>query len=269
MKILAVITAAETAHACLDAALTAAAADRSARIEALHILVDPERLVSSSEEVQLQRLREHDEGSVRQRAAAAQAAFVSWNAGLDVHAPRVDWKEVVGAEEESLAEAARDADIIVLAKHVDLDSADARHAALLKCGKPVLMVPGDWRPQGNRFDHVAIGLSDTPIATHAIDKALPWIQAASEVTALRIGCEEDAAVAQVDRLREMGPKITLRLFPPAGNDLGAQIVMVAASIGADLLVVGAYRHGPLVEWLLGGTTRHMLAASAVPLFLVH
>jgi len=43
----------------------------------------------------------------------------------------------------------------------------------------------------------------------------------------------------------------------------------AKAIGAHMLVAGAYRHGQLLEWLMGGTTRHMLAAAELPLFLAH
>ena len=40
-------------------------------------------------------------------------------------------------------------------------------------------------------------------------------------------------------------------------------------MGADLLVAGAYRHSQIVEWLLGGTTRHLLAAADLPILLAH
>ena len=43
----------------------------------------------------------------------------------------------------------------------------------------------------------------------------------------------------------------------------------AHELGADLLVMGAYQHSPLREWLLGGVTRHMLANADLPLLLRH
>ena len=99
MKILAIVTEAATARSCLDAAVVAAKVDKFARIEALHVVVDPDQLVSSTEEVQIQRLRETAEGTASDKAMAAQAAFVAWNAGTADDTPRVEWKAPAGAEE--------------------------------------------------------------------------------------------------------------------------------------------------------------------------
>lgn len=269
MKILAVITAAETAHACLDAALVAASVDPMASIEALHVVVDPEQLVTSTEEIQIQRLREVREGSARERERACQAAFITWNAGLDPKAPRVNWKSVAGAEEEMVEQEAHDADLIVLARGHDMDSNDAQHAALVRRGRAVLIVPGAWRARTKRFDHIVIALSDTPSAEDAIREALPWLKPAQQVIAIRIGEERDLAAKFVDQLRDVGVKAELRMVAADSENLGTQIVHEANSLGAQLLVAGAYRHSPLLEWLLGGTTRHMLSAADLPLLLAH
>ncbi|MDE1917226.1 MAG: universal stress protein [Sphingomonadales bacterium] len=53
------------------------------------------------------------------------------------------------------------------------------------------------------------------------------------------------------------------------GDLGEQIASEAQALGADLIVAGAYRHGEIIEWLAGGTTRHLLAAAKLPLLLAH
>jgi nucleotide-binding universal stress UspA family protein len=269
MKILAVITAADTAHACLNAALVASAVDRSASIKALHVVVDPDHLVASTEEIQLQRLRQIDEGNSRERERAAQAAFTTWNAGGKPGGPGVTWKAIMGAEEESLLKEAREADLIVLASAQDIESNDARHAALLSSGRLTLIVPGRWRPKATQFDHIAVGLSEIPIADDAVRAALPWLKKASKVTALHIGNKRDPALAGIDRLLEAGIQVKLHVAASDGENLGARIVREASSIGADLLVAGAYRHNRIIEWLLGGTTRHMLAAAELPLMLAH
>lgn len=269
MKLLALVVEAGTVRACLDAAITAARVDPFATIEALHVVVDPERLVTSSEEVQIQRLRERTEGSARQRADAAQAAFVAWTAGTGDATPKVNWKSVTGAEEDMVIQEAEDADLIILARGHDLDSSDAQHAALLATGKPVLLVPGNWSARGLSFSHMAVALSDTPVTDDAIRGAMPWLRAAERVTALRIGDEKDRALTLADRLREEGVPNELRVVAPKGSDRGVQIVEEARAIGADVLIAGAYRHSRLVEWLMGGTTRHMLAAADLPLLLAH
>jgi nucleotide-binding universal stress UspA family protein len=42
-----------------------------------------------------------------------------------------------------------------------------------------------------------------------------------------------------------------------------------AENGIDLLVMGAYGHSRLREWVLGGVTRDLLAHMTVPVFLSH
>ena len=269
MRILAVITDARSVRPCLDAAVMAARIDPYSHIEGLHVVVDPDRLVAVSEEVQIQRLREATEGTARDRAKAVEAEFLRWNVGADEGTPRITWEAPVGAEEESVVRAAHDADLIVLVRGHDMDSGDACHAAIREAAKPLLLVPPTWQPRSTGFAHVAVALGDTPVAADAIDAALPWLRAAARVTALRIGRQDDPALALADRVRAVGIAVAMRVVPPDGEDRGSQIVHEARDIGADLLVAGAYRHGPLLEWLLGGTTRHMLGNAELPLFLVH
>ncbi|MFT3977520.1 MAG: universal stress protein [Sphingomonas bacterium] len=269
MKILVLVTTAETAHACLDAAVTASAALPGVTIEALHTIVDPERIVTSTEEIQLQRLREHDEGTAAQKAEAARSAFLSWNLTADDKTPVVWWKTQVADEARSVREEAEDVALIVLPQGHDLDTADAFHAALFDARKPLLVVPGDWRAgQQSGFAHVAIGVANDSAERAALAAAQPWLHAAARVTAIRIGeaLPEETAGAALGQDVEADWLVVPRR---SGIDLGAQIALEAETVGADLLVAGAYRHGPLIEWLMGGTTRHLLAATTLPLLLAH
>ena len=43
----------------------------------------------------------------------------------------------------------------------------------------------------------------------------------------------------------------------------------AADLGADLLVMGAYGHARLTEWMLGGATRGLLKAMTLPVLMSH
>jgi len=270
MRLLAILVGAKSAPACLDAAAVAARTLGDGAIEALNVLVDPEQIVAPSEEVEFQRLRERREGKAQERAAATHAAFASWQAQAD--APAVQWKSVVGTEEEAVRQEARQADVVVLvlARESNLDSGDALHASVYRSGKPVLLVPIDWRCDGRtRFEHVVVALSDSEAARHAIRGASPMMRGAARVTALRIGTPKDRAVELIALLREAGIDPELRIVAPSGKDLGAQIVTEAKALRADLLVAGAYRHSEMVEWLVGGTTRHMLAAADLPLLLAH
>lgn len=272
MKVLAILVGANSTAACLNAATIAARSLDGPKVEALHVIVDPEKIAVASEEIEFQRLREAQEGTAAARADAIRAAFVAWSNSTNDGTPAVEWKAITGTEEDTVFREAEAADILilVLAREANMDGGDALHAAVFKSQKPVLVVPPNWR--GNlkrRFEHVAVGLSDSEATRHAIEGAGPWLRAAKRVTAIRIGVEDDAALGLTRLLSETGLEPVLHLVAPEGADLGAQIVAEAKAIGADLLVTGAYRHAQFVEWLLGGTTRHLLAAADLPLLLAH
>jgi nucleotide-binding universal stress UspA family protein len=43
-----------------------------------------------------------------------------------------------------------------------------------------------------------------------------------------------------------------------------EIAAAAARTGAGLIVLGAYGHSRLREWVFGGVTRHLLGRSGIP-----
>ena len=70
-EIVAVIEEATTAQRCLSVALLAAQRVNSQSLSALHICVDPAKLVTAPEEFSLQKMREFKEGSAKERLAQA------------------------------------------------------------------------------------------------------------------------------------------------------------------------------------------------------
>ncbi len=56
---------------------------------------------------------------------------------------------------------------------------------------------------------------------------------------------------------------------PVEVDVAETLRRAAKRFGADMIVMGAYRHSRTRGWFPGGATRSLLARSAVPLFLAH
>jgi nucleotide-binding universal stress UspA family protein len=272
VKLLAILVGAKSAQACLDAAATAARTLGDSSIEALNIVVDPEHIIAPSEEIEFQRLRERREGNVHERAAATHTAFTLWSAHANGPMPSVEWKSIVGTEEDIVCKEASQADVVilVLAREHNLDSGDALHAAVYRSRKPVLLVPCDWRSDGKKtFEHILVALSHSDAARRAIGGAGAMLRGATRVSALRVGTKDDLAMELVAQIQQAGIEPEVHVVPRFGKDLGAQIVAEAKSLGADLIVAGAYRHSEMIEWFMGGTTRHMLAAADLPLLLAH
>jgi nucleotide-binding universal stress UspA family protein len=271
VKVLAVIAEAATTATCLDAAHAASHAIGDARVEALHVIVDPKRMICDPEEIAIQRLRETREGSAEARAAATRVAFDAWSTLHPGNGVTLQWKQLVGTEEETLTHEAMNFDVLVIVRPKNLDGADALHAAFFSIRHPFFLMPSDWKlGADNAFaSHIAIAWNNTDGCRRAAEGVLPWLRMAQAVTILLI--DEPAVVAAplVAILKKASAPFTVHSTARSREALGNQIIREAHGLGADLMVMGAYRHNPFVEWLLGRTTRQILARCDLPLFLAH
>jgi nucleotide-binding universal stress UspA family protein len=271
-RVLAVIAEGITTSACLDAAEAAAHALGDSTIEALHVVVDPHSLIAASEEISFQELREHYEGTSKQRAADTRRAFEQW---LSFH-PNVEiplnWKELVGGEEETLTKEAASFDILVLARATNLDGADALHAAIFAIGLPFILVPSNWRLRtGSAFaERVVVAWNSTRACRKAVDGALPWLRLAKEVIVLLVEGSETSAEPLAEKLQNNKVQFQIQhVKRDQSLPLGDQLLHEAHTYGADLLVMGVYRHNQFIEWLVGDTTRQVLAHLDLPLLGSH
>lgn len=271
MKILAVLTKGDTVAGTLDAAVLAAASVTCSSIEALNVMVDPMHLVSAPEEIDIQELREHDEGSAQERAEAIQTAFGDWNTVLRPGTPPIELRTITGAEAETvMRETTEDIGLVVLSHNRNMDATDAFHSALFTARRPVLLVPPGWRSaDSQRFSHIAIGLTDSDLTRRAIRSADPWLAAADRVSALCVTDKSNAETALRAVMQGSGVEPDVKILTRSNETTGAQLVHAADSLKADVLVTGAFSHSEWSEWLMGHETREILAAADLPLFLMH
>jgi nucleotide-binding universal stress UspA family protein len=68
-------------------------------------------------------------------------------------------------------------------------------------------------------------------------------------------------------LRRNGIKTTALTKKPGGRSVGEAVLDHATSIGADLLVKGAYTQSRLRQMMFGGATRHILAHANLPVLM--
>jgi nucleotide-binding universal stress UspA family protein len=177
---------------------------------------------------------------------------------------------------EALAREARSADLIVIGqRRAPGDAYDSLDpgGAILKVGRPLLLVPEGVSEL--RAEHVVIGWKDTREARRAVVDALPFLQEAARVTIVEIcrSGEEETAREHIDDVARYlgrhrvkgGPQV---IFHQNDSD-AAQLIRLAQDERADLLVVGAYGHSRLGEWVFGGVTRDLLRSSPVCCFMSH
>jgi len=144
---------------------------------------------------------------------------------------------------------------------------------ILSSGRPALVIPyiGAGKTLGRR---VLIAWDAGREAARALNDALPFLNRADKVAVLVINPN------QGDHGPEPGADIALHL---ARHDVRAEAHHLAAddlSIGnallsrlvdldIDLLVMGAYGHSRLREWILGGVTKEIFRQMTVPVLMSH
>jgi nucleotide-binding universal stress UspA family protein len=61
--------------------------------------------------------------------------------------------------------------------------------------------------------------------------------------------------------------VEVRRLSSGGKNVGDLLLSQAAAFSADLLVMGAYGHSHLREWMFGGVTRTVLYEAGVPVLM--
>ncbi|HVV40970.1 MAG TPA: universal stress protein [Nitrobacter sp.] len=189
---------------------------------------------------------------------------------------KVEWRSAIEFPSETLMSEARCADLILveqgksasdLYRNVDVG------AAILGAGRPFLVIPAAVRSL--TVDHVVIGWKDTREARRAVQDALPFLHEAKQVTVVEV-CEKDDGDAArrhvadvVGYLGHHRIKAESRVEIRARGSGADQIISLAEDEGADLLVVGAYGHSRLNEWVFGGMTRDLLTSSPICCLMSH
>ncbi|MGN5480865.1 universal stress protein [Cupriavidus basilensis] len=147
-------------------------------------------------------------------------------------------------------------------------------ALILESGRPVLVVPqtGQFPTAGAR---AIIAWNGSREAARALHDALPWIAGASAcIVCARTDKDprpDATPVVHATRVLERhGVRVQVETCS-SGSDVsvGELLLSRAADFGADLIVMGAYGHGRMMELVLGGVTRALLSTMTVPVLFSH
>ncbi len=176
--------------------------------------------------------------------------------------------------------ASRLADLVVFAETKPEDTSTAMvavEAALVNAGRPVLVAPQDLKtPEVAKA--VAIAWDGSVEAAHAVSAALPFLALASKVSILtvRTGPQQPGGTAAAspgimlaDYLTMHGVHAAEHILEPQGRSVGQVLLEAAVDAGAGLLVMGGYGHSRLREFILGGTTRHIVTHAKLPVLMTH
>lgn len=215
--------------------------------------------------------RQEEDNKTKVREALREAGTIfTTNVGEGL---RTDWRPALAGSVTHLVDLTKAADLVVVGRHSADDEAPRQFdvppgPVLMEAGRPIMVVPP-------RFEHlkgtrVVVAWKDGPSARRAVSAALPFIRNADHVHVVTVGSEarlqggEDVAA----HLAKHGASVATH-FLRAVDTEGTEILRFAQADDADLVVMGAYGHSRLREWVLGGVTRDILQRSPVCSLMCH
>jgi nucleotide-binding universal stress UspA family protein len=186
--------------------------------------------------------------------------------------PSAQWVRQIGDEPYWVAGYGRVADLLVIGRPTGGEGAsiDTIEAALLESGRPVLIPPA--APFAALPETIVIAWKAAPEAARAVTAAMPLLSTAKQILILTVaeelGVSDEAAARLATNLGRHGLQISARHLPPDASGAADTLLAAAANEGA-LVVMGAYGHSRLREWIFGGFTQHVLRGAEVPVLMMH
>jgi nucleotide-binding universal stress UspA family protein len=192
---------------------------------------------------------------------------------------QAEWRASRADPLEAMVLHARYADLVVIGQNnaewpsgVDKDF---ERSLPIVAGRPVLVVPYAFerRPVGKR---VLVAWNASREAARAVSDALPLLKRAERVDVVSFeparsgaahGEEPGADIAL--QLARHGVKVMVSRVDAQDLDVGNQLLSRAFDLSADLIVMGAWGHSRLREFILGGVTRTVLESMTVPVLMAH
>jgi len=182
-------------------------------------------------------------------------------------------KKNIGKISDTIIEEAEGADLILMAKkgeHFHLKEGgligSVAEVVIRHSGKPVMVIPESFR----EIESMGLAYDGSAPARKALELSLNISEKAKwPITVLIISADAAKAAdlsAQVEDMAQKG-LADCEVIISAGREAD-EILKFIAEGPVELMVMGAYGHNRLREWLLGSTTSHVIHKSPIPVLLI-
>ncbi len=147
-------------------------------------------------------------------------------------------------------------------------------AVIFGSGRPAIILPASKKASPVALNTVVVAWDFSRPAARALADALPILQHAKHVRLVTIMNEKTISDTHshselAQNLLRHGIGIELDIVDAKGRAIGVALADYVASNSGDLLVMGAYGHSRVKEFILGGATKSMLDKPPVPILLSH
>jgi nucleotide-binding universal stress UspA family protein len=150
-------------------------------------------------------------------------------------------------------------------------ASDLAEALMFGSGRPVMILPQGKAPTA--LGHVAIAWDGSRAAARAVGDAAPLLRAAKQISVMVVLDEkplaEDAGRRLAGELERRGLPVSLKIIRAEDQAIDTTLQEHARDAGADLLVMGAFGHSRLRDFVLGGATKGVLTDLRMPVMLSH
>jgi len=172
---------------------------------------------------------------------------------------------------ELLVEYARLRDLTIMSESNERWYAEA---VIFGSGRPTLILPQKPRARGIELGTVAVAWDFSRAAARAVSDAMPLLEKANKVRIVTVLNEKrldgkHSAEELAKNLSRHGIDVVLDRVDAKGRPIGAVLEAYVASHESDLLVMGAYGHSRLREFVLGGATDSLLSKPPLPILFSH
>lgn len=214
--------------------------------------------------------------SERGEAEQASGHFEQFAQALGVRSAQ--WQVGEGDAPACLALAGAAADVVVLGlgEQGRRGGTDLVERTLLQSRTPCLVVPDAAAAFDGPIDSILVAWNGSLEAMRAVHAALPLLATASHVRLLKGRPRQYPATMPVppplhleQYLSRHGVAFEVLPTQPEDDKPGASLLAQAQAMQAQLVVMGAYGHPRVSEWIMGGATHHALRNSPIPLFMAH
>ena len=184
--------------------------------------------------------------------------------------PTAYWREINGLRSELAGERGKVSDLIIVPQPKNGKPTSTFEAAIMRSGKPVLLVPRTMTTFSPK--RVMIAWNGSTEGGRAVTHALPVLQKAKAVvvaTSHSSALRKPGANELIDYLARHGIRAVSKNFDSGRSSTGEALLSLVDSMGIDLLVMGAFTHRRVHEQIFGGITQHMVGHANIPVFMMH
>ncbi len=173
----------------------------------------------------------------------------------------------------ALVDAARASDLVVMPRPNGLlsSSEGLDEGLLFASGRPVICVPPDWAA-GARFGRIVVAWDGGARAARAVGDAMDFLESAEEVEIVSVAPDGGKKLEGADLAEHLSRhcrRLKLTELPLAHADAGRTIRDYTETTRPDLLVMGAFAHSRLLQFVVGGVTSTMLGEAKVPVLYAY